>query len=406
MQYLRENSAMLGQSIEREPIKNIDRFLNSTVLTPSLLKNAQDKALAQVKENISYFKDQYPQPSSEGQQYHSIENVEWTSGFWSGQLWLSYQLSGEQAFADAGLAQIRSYRDRIENRIVVDHHDLGFLYSLSCIAAFKTTSDSSAKLTALKAADCLMERFLPVAGIIQAWGNLNDPSEAGRMIMDCNLNLPLLYWASEESGDPKYRDAANQHIRQAVRYLIRDDASSFHTYFMDVKTGNPLKGATHQGYSDSSCWARGQAWGITGFPLVYRYYPAPALLEQSARLANYFLNRLPRDHICYWDLIFTQGEEPRDSSSAAIAVCGLLDLVRYLPLTDPDRAVYEGAAKAILSALIKFYTPEEIKPGQGLLLHGVYHMPNKVGVDEACAWGDYFYLEALTRFAKIWEPYW
>ncbi|MGL1959204.1 MAG: glycoside hydrolase family 88 protein [Colwellia sp.] len=406
MSNFREKSADVGQSVKRESLTNPDKFTNFQEFTPELLNGAIDDALSKVRKNIHFFASQYPEPSSKEGVYEKIDNNEWTSGFWSGQIWLAYELSGENTFLQAGLEQIESYHHRIENRIVVDHHDLGFLYSLSCVAAYKNTGNQSAKNSALLAADCLLERYLKSANIIQAWGNLNDPKEAGRMIIDCNLNLPLLYWASEETGNLTYKEAANNHIRQSLRYLIRPDASTYHTYFIDTATGKGLRGATHQGFSDSSCWSRGQAWGISGLPLVYRFYPAPALIEQSCRLTNYFLNRLPDDLVCYWDLDFTSGSQPRDSSSAAIAVCGILELLKYLPLNDPDRKAYETAAKSIMASLIINYTNKQSKAGNGLIEHGVYHQPNNVGVDEYCIWGDYFYLEALTRFKQTWEPYW
>jgi unsaturated chondroitin disaccharide hydrolase len=406
MPNFREKSVDVGQSSTRETINNPTQFNLDTDLTPLFLQEAIDNALMKVRSNINFFGDNYPEPSSIAGNYRKIDNNEWTSGFWSGQLWLAYELSNDQVFLNAGMKQISSYSQRIKKRDKVDHHDLGFLYSLSCIACYKVTGNSEAKEAAILAADCLLERYLEPAGIIQAWGDLNDPNEAGRMIIDCNLNLPLLYWASEETGNLSYKNAANNHIRQSLRYLIRKDASTFHTYFLDTVTGAPLKGATHQGYSDSSCWSRGQAWGMSGFPLVYRFYRAPALIEQACRVTNYFLNRLPDDLICYWDLDFTQGDQPRDSSSAAIAVCGLLELLKSLPISDPDRKTYEAAAKSIMVSLIKNYTSESHMPGDGLIMHGVYHQPNNIGVDEYCLWGDYFYLEALTRFKQTWEPYW
>jgi unsaturated chondroitin disaccharide hydrolase len=233
-----------------------------------------------------------------------------------------------------------------------------------------------------------------------------DPEQRGRMIIDCNLNLPLLYWASQATGNSKYSEAANTHIAQAERYLVRPDASTYHTFFMDPRTGAPKEGRTHQGFSDTSCWARGQAWGIAGFAGVYRHKPDASLIDTAARLASYFLNRLPDDFVCNWDLIFTGPPEPRDSSAAAIAACGLLELVKHLPLTDPDRAAYEGAAIAIVKSLMDFYANPPGASGDGLLKHAVYHMPNRIGVDESCVWGDYFYLEALTRLTRVWETYW
>jgi unsaturated chondroitin disaccharide hydrolase len=390
----------------QEAIVRPERFSSGDALTPELLASAKRTALAKLDAGLGYFDEQFPAPSSDNGIYPKIGNVEWTNGFWTGQLWLAYELSSDTRYLDAAQKQVNSFAERIKQRVNVDHHDLGFLYSLSCVSAYKITGNPCAREAALMAAECLLERYLPIAGIVQAWGNLNDPEEAGRMIIDCNLNLPLLYWATEETGDKQFRTAADSHIHKAMQYLIRPDASTFHTYFMDVATGAALKGTTHQGFSDSSCWARGQAWGISGFPFVYAHNPQPQLLTEACRLANYFLNRLPEDLVCYWDLIFTQGDEPRDSSAAAIAVCGLLELVRHLPQQTPDRSHYEAAAAAIMSQLIQHYATNDDDPGTGLLKHAVYHKPKNIGVDESCIWGDYFYLEALVRFKKVWRSYW
>ncbi|RDT63389.1 glucuronyl hydrolase, partial [Klebsiella pneumoniae] len=135
---------------------------------------------------------------------------------------------------------------------------------------------------------------------------------------------------------------------QAATYLIRDDASTFHTYYMDVATGAPRYGNTQQGYADDSCWSRGQAWGIYGFLLSYIYTGDETMIALSKRLANYFLNRLPEDYVCHWDLALVGTDALRDSSSAAIAVCGLLELVKHLPVTDPDRERYLEWAKGIM----------------------------------------------------------
>jgi unsaturated chondroitin disaccharide hydrolase len=363
-------------------------------------------ALARMRARLPRFVDRFPAPASIDGVYPAIANVEWTNGFWTGMLWLGYQLCGEVAFRAAAQTQVRSFKHRVEHRICTDHHDLGFLYSLSCVAAWKLVGDEDARASALLAADLLSRRYLPAAGIIQAWGDLNNPAAAGRMIIDCNLNLPLLYWASDETGDRKYRHAANSHIERAARYLVRPDDSTFHTFYMDPDNGAPLRGSTHQGYSDDSCWARGQAWGIYGFPLVYRYNGDASLIPLSARLADYFLARLPADRVCCWDLIFTNDEIERDTSAAAIAVCGLLEMARHLPVTEPGRGHFENSAECILLSLIDNYALAEHEAGDGLLREAVYHMPNKVGVRERVIWGDYFYLEALMRVTRVWSPYW
>jgi len=390
----------------REPLVRREELSSRPRPSRERLEALLGEVLARIDDNLDVFSRAFPAPSSVGGVYPAIGNVEWTNGFWTGMLWLAYEASGEARYREAAEGQVRSFKRRIDGRVNIDHHDLGFLYSLSCVPAWKLTGDACARDTALEAADHLLGRYLPSAGIIQAWGDLSDPAQAGRMIIDCNLNLPLLYWASGVSGDPEYAKAADTHIEQAARYIVRADGSTFHTYFMDPRSGAPLGGKTHQGHDDSSCWARGQAWGITGFALAHRNKADPALLQLAARLANYFLNRLPDDLICCWDLVFTGPAHPRDSSAAAIAVCGLLELAGALPASDPDRAVYQAAAAAIVETLGDGYLLPRGKPGTGVLAHGVYHMPNRVGVDEACIWGDYFFLEALVRLTRAWEPYW
>jgi hypothetical protein len=370
--------------------------LNAAVLT----------ALARMKSMLPRFTERFPAPASVSGVYEAIDNIDWTNGFWTGMLWLGYQFDGDKDFRAAAQAQVRSFAHRIEKQINTDHHDLGFLYSLSCVAAWKIAGDAAARASAIKAAELLRRRYLPAAGIIQAWGDLNDPAQAGRMIIDCNLNLPLLYWASDETGDRAYRGIANNHIDRAARYLVRPDDSTFHTFYMDPKSGAPLRGSTHQGYSDSSCWARGQAWGMYGFPLVYRYNGAASLIALSARLSNYFLARLPADHVCCWDLVFTDDTVERDTSAAAIAVCGLLEMARQMPIAGAGRARFEAWAQAILISLIDNYALGEHDAGDGLLREAVYHMPKKMGVRERVIWGDYFYLEALMRFTRVWDPYW
>ena len=291
------------------------------------------------------------------------------------------------------------FRSRLEQKVKTNTHDLGFLYSLSCVAAWKLTGDRQARSSALWAADLLLERYNQKAGIVQAWGALDDPAKQGRMIIDCNLNLPLLFWASQESGVDAYAQAARTHLKKAMRYLVREDASTYHTYFMDVHTGAPLRGTTHQGWSDTSCWARGQAWAITGFALDYRYEADPELLEMAQKTAVYFLNRLPSDYVCYWDLIFTPEDgQPRDTSAVSCAICGLLEQLRHMSPQDRLYQVWKNAIAEMMRSLRQKYLTF---PGQdGLLQHGVYNYPRGNGIDTQNLWGDYFYLEALVRLQR------
>lgn len=364
-----------------------------------------EAVIARIDRTLPQFVDLFPAPASEDGVYAPIDNVEWTNGFWTGMLWLAWELTGASIYRETAERHVLSFADRIERRINVDHHDLGFLYTLSACAAHRLTGSRIGREAGLAAARLLLDRFDPVANVIQAWGDMRDPNQRGRMIIDCNLNTPLLYWATETTGEDRFAHAANRHLAQARKLLVRPDASTFHTFYVDTRTGRPRHGSTHQGYSDDSCWARGQAWGIYGFALGWRHTGDAGLVDLAAKLANYFLNRLPDDGICCWDLIFTDGQAQRDSSAAAIAACGLLELADALPVSAKARDIYAGWAWHIVRTLGEAYLAP-LEGSNAVLLHAVYHMPNKAGVDEACIWGDYFYLEALMRLRRVWSPYW
>lgn len=356
---------------------------------------------------IPRFSDCFPGANTEGLVYPAErENVEWTTSFFSGILWLLYEHTGESGYLDTLERHLESFYERVEKPGYVDMHDLGFLYDLSCYPAALLQNNERALACFLKAADYLKARYFPQAGIIQAWGDLNDPNNRGRMIIDCLLNLPLLYQAARITGDRTYHDMAYRHARQAQRYLVRPDDSTYHTFYMDVETGAPRFGRTAQGYSDSSCWARGQAWGVYGFALSYHHTGDRSFLDTACRLLDYYLAHLPEDGVCYWDLCFTQGEQPRDSSAAAITCCGILELLRHLPLTHPRREVYENALNRTMTSLARSYTTRDMPQADGLLLHGVYSIPHNRGVDECMIWGDYYYVEALFRLLYGGRTYW
>ncbi|HGY3716161.1 TPA: glycoside hydrolase family 88 protein [Citrobacter gillenii] len=370
------------------------------------IREAMPVILNAIDRNSIYFGQRFPDAACKNGVYPIIDNKEWTTSFWTGQLWLAWEWTGKSAYRALAEQHVHSFGKRIATRDCTNHHDLGFLYSLSCIAANKLTGDRQAKYIAQQAAEALMERYHDKCGIIQAWGELDNPEQQGRMIIDCNMNLPLLYQASESTGDPRYAEAAKRHIEQARRYIVRDDGSTFHTYYMDVDTGEPRFGNTHQGFSDDSCWSRGQAWGVYGFLLNYLYTGDDKLLELSLTLANYFINRLPEDLICYWDLALTDPNSEKDSSASAILACALLELVKQLPVTHQDRESYETLALRMIERMLDSYLNQTHKEGEGLLKHSVYYFKGNVGVNECCAWGDYFLMEALARATSCWNSYW
>ena len=394
------------KKIHVEPINREAEYEAAGFLTREEVTAAMDRVADQVRCNMEYFGTRFPSSATRNQTYGVIDNIEWTDGFWTGLLWLCYEYTGDDAFKNLALKNVDSFLNRVEKRIELDHHDLGFLYSLSCVAGYKLTGSAEGRKAGLLAADKLMERFQEKGGFIQAWGELG-ARDNYRLIIDCLLNIPLLHWAFLETGNPVYRNAAVRHYEAACNNVIRDDASAYHTFYFDPETGEPLKGVTRQGYSDDSAWARGQAWGIYGIPLNYRYVKDDSAFNLFKGMTNYFLNRLPEDQVCYWDLIFTDGSnQSRDSSAAAIGVCGIHEMLKYLPEVESDKNTYRHAMHCILRSLIERYTAPEIKPGNPVLLHGVYSWHSGKGVDEGNIWGDYYYMEALMRFYKDWNLYW
>ena len=394
------------KKIHVEPINRKAEYEAAGFLTREEVTAAMDRVADQVRCNMEYFGTRFPSSATRNQTYGVIDNIEWTDGFWTGLLWLCYEYTGDDAFKNLALKNVDSFLNRVEKRIELDHHDLGFLYSLSCVAGYKLTGSAEGRKAGLLAADKLMERFQEKGGFIQAWGELG-ARDNYRLIIDCLLNIPLLHWASLETGNPVYRNAAVRHYEAACNNVIRDDASAYHTFYFDPGTGEPLKGVTRQGYSDDSAWARGQAWGIYGIPLNYRYVKDDSAFNLFQGMTNYFLNRLPEDQVCYWDLIFTDGSnQSRDSSAAAIGVCGIHEMLKYLPEVESDKNTYRHAMHCILRSLMERYTAPEIKPGNPVLLHGVYSWHSGKGVDEGNIWGDYYYMEALMRFYKDWNLYW
>lgn len=365
-------------------------------------KEAFARAMGITEAHLEEFEDGFPAPASVHNHYEKIGNTDWTAGFYTGLLWLFYEESKNPVFREAAQRHLQSFRERIEKRIWVDHHDMGFIFSLSCVAAYKLTGNEEAKKTALLAADNLKSRFQEKGQFIQAWGEMGDPEEY-RLIIDCLLNLPLLYWAGEVTGDAGYSDIAVKHLETAVAVLIREDFSTYHTYYFDRETGKPAYGATKQGYSDESAWARGQAWGIYGIALNYPHKRTEKMAAAWKGVTDYFLDHLPEDLAAYWDLYFMEGEEPRDSSASAIAVCGIYEAYRQ-GLCDET---YVKKADRILESLAKNYGAGETEEGNGLLKHSTYGRLLGEGIDEYCLWGDYFYVEALMRcLHPDWKMYW
>ncbi|MBD2868588.1 glycoside hydrolase family 88 protein [Paenibacillus arenilitoris] len=369
--------------------------------------SAIEQAIETTKANLSRFKDKFPHVSNGDGKYRLVDHTDWTEGFWAGILWLSYEYGKDPAIREAAVRSAASFQKRVAQHSHLEHHDIGFLYSLSAKAQWILEKDETAKAVALQAANVLMKRWRESSQLIQAWGPKGDPDNGGRIIIDCLMNLPLLYWAAEQTGDRKYADAARIHAEKSRRFLVRGDDSSYHTFYFDQETGDAVRGGTHQGFRDGSTWTRGQAWGIYGFALAYRYFKEPQFMEASKRLARYFIAHLPEDHVAYWDFDAPQAEgTPRDSSASAIAACGMLELLEHLPDGDPDREWLDTAVRQSMSSLVDRYFTAGDASEEGFLRHGSYSVRGGISPDDFVIWGDYFFLEALLRLEAGIPGYW
>ncbi len=363
-----------------------------------MLDEAIEFSVNKVRKLAEDFVDKFPAEQSCDYTYTALENASWVEGFWTGMLWLSYEFTEDEKLKEIAKGHIDIFKKRIDNRIGVDNHDLGFLYSLSCVSAYKLTGNTVARDAALSAADLLIKRFQEKGEFIQAWGEIGE-RENYRLIVDCLLNIPLLHWATETTGDNKYRDIAVKHLKTTVSVAIREDFTTYHTYYFDPDTGEKLHGVTHQGYSDDSCWARGQAWGVYGLALGYAYTKDERLISIFNKVTECFLSKLPEDNVPYWDLIFTSGNEPRDTSAAVIAMCGILEMNKH----HKNDKFMDMCLKIMKSLCDNYITDER---SNGILTDGMYARTR--GDNPECnIWGDYFFMEALMRIKNPdWKMYW
>lgn len=363
------------------------------------IKNELDWICEKVEEQIKCVGSKFPSACTTEGKFRIKGNDDWTNGFWVGMIWICYEYSKNDIFLEAANDYCEDFKKRLDARYVVDHHDIGFLISPSLVARYKLFGDEEDKKYALKAADILLERFQTKGEFIQAWGELDDPEEY-RFIVDSLINIPLLFWATEASGDSKYSDVAIKHFNTVIKYGIRDDYTTHHTYYFDPSTGKPIGGKTAQGFDDNSCWARGQAWVGLGTILNNRYINDEKNIDIFKKVYGKYAENLPSDWVPYWDLIFNdESNQYHDSSSAAIMLNGLIEF---------DGTGYENDIEKTVDNLITKYTSKDDSMSQGILKYGVYAYGIHKGVNESNLWGDYFYLEALYRLytKRQWRGYW
>lgn len=323
----------------------------------------------------------------------------WTVGFTPGLLWLAYSINGEQCYADAALDRCARLVHRKDDSTT---HDIGFVFIPSFIEGYRLTGEAWLREAALDAAITLASRYNKHGRFLRAWGPLESQERAGEMTIDALMNLELLYWAAGQLRHSDLGTLATAHAETSVRYLLRPDGSTYHAFAIDPVTGAPLRGFTHQGLSDESVWSRGQAWAIYGFANAAQWTAREEFVAASSRCADYFLARLPEHGVPPWDFD-SPAQDLLDSSAGAIAAAGL----QILASVHTDHAAaqhYRTAATKLLLALTERCSTSGRADHQGLLTSGIWHLAADFAVDEALIYGDYYYMQALTRLQEWQAP--
>jgi unsaturated chondroitin disaccharide hydrolase len=367
---------------------NVDTQLNYCVQqTSKALNEIPDNGL--IPRNIA--------PNSP--EWRMVDYTDWTSGFWPGELWYLFEATADSKWKKVA-DKYTQYLEPLSVSSATDH-DLGFQVFNSYGNGYRLTKDPEYKSVLLKTADTLATLFNPKVGTILSWPrdvpNMEWPQH--NTIMDNMINLELLFWASKNGGSKKLYDMAVSHAVVTMNNHFRPDYTSYHAVVYDKDTGKKIKAVTHQGYDDNSMWARGQAWAIYGYTMVYRETKDPKFLDFAHNVTRVYLDRLPKDLIPYWD--FDDPAIPnttRDASAAAVVASALLELATYT--TDYNLAnEYNEKALGMLKELSDNYQSKD--QNSALLLHSTGHRPAGSEIDYSIIYADYYYVEALLRYKKI-----
>ena len=328
-------------------------------------------------------------PRSLMPKFRAVDAKDWTSGFFPGSLWQCYRFTGDEKL----LAEAEKYTARLEGiQYYKGTHDLGFMVFCSFGQQMQTLHDRHSEEVIVEAAKSLVSRCDPRIGLIRSWdfGEWNYP-----VIIDNMMNLEMLFWASKHTGDPVYRDVTMQNH-------FRDDASSFHVVSYN-DDGTVESRGTFQGYSDSSAWARGQAWGLYGYTMCYRETGDAKYLKHAERIAGFIMHHpnTPADRIPYWDYDAPNiPDAPRDASAAAVISSALFELSTMVPEAE-GRKYFDYAETLLMNLSSDAYLAGKGTNGGFILMHSVGHLPADSEIDTPLNYADYYYLEAIGRYLSL-----
>lgn len=322
----------------------------------------------------------------------------WTNGFWGALNLIMYAGTGNEEYkktADRSEELLDKALDNFERL----HHDVGFMWRMTSGFNYQLTGSEDSKKRLFKAATYLASRFNVEGGYIRAWnGDFKSERFKQIAIIDCMMNIPLLYWATQETGDDRFKDIAMRHADKTMNFHVRADGSVNHIMRYDQHTGEVICVEGGQGFDENSSWSRGQAWGLYGFTLSYLYTGKQEYLDTAKKIANYFITNIYTDWLPRSD--FRAPAEPvlYDSTAGAIAACGLIELSNILP--ENEKGVYFDAAFNMLSAMEEKFADWSDET-DGILDYGSEQYTN--GTHKKIIYGDYYFAEAIYKL-KGFEP--
>ena len=292
-----------------------------------------------------------PYTTREGKVYDDkSENhvIWWTNGFWPGMMWLMYDATKNEIYKKTA-ENAEELLDGAFKKIEGLHHDVGFMWHISAGANYRLTGNRESYVRNMLAANILAGRYNIKGGYIRAWNS----DYKGFAIIDCMMNIPLLYWASQETGDDRFKYIAMSHADKTLKYHVREDGSVNHIVNYDPETGEVVENLGGQGYSSTSSWSRGQSWGVYGYTLSYIYTKEEKYLNAAKKIANYFIAACCDDYLPKSD--FRSPAEPvlYDASAGLIAACGLIELSRVLSENE-GRMYYDAACRFMKAIVDKF----------------------------------------------------
>lgn len=331
-----------------------------------------------------------------------VDITEWTVGFWPGILWYDYEVSMQNKMKNHAI----HYTELLKPLTTLSayDHDLGFQLFCSYGNAYRLTGKEEYKQIVLNAADTLATLFNPKVGTILSWPREVEPNNwPHNTIMDNMMNLEMLYWAAKNGGDEKLYDIATKHAETTMKHQFREDGGNYHVAVYDTISGNFIKGVTHQGYAHSTLWARGQAWAIYGYTMVYRETRDKEFLRFAEKVTDLYLSRLPKgEYVPFWDFDAPNiPNEPRDASAAAIVSSALLELSQI----ENDKNKADEYKAAAINMLIEL-SSDKYQSGDSassFLLHSTGHWPNGSEINASINYADYYYIEALVRYKRMKE---